>query len=248
MLKANYAKTDHITRWTNRNDGLLGSPWSAGLEPGGINGIGALNTVESTAKSRYWGFTIGINKHYSNNFQFQAYYTNSEDKSDDDNERDPFTTRYANITNLGPEFGLSDRHQRHRFNAWLNWNAPKGIDVNVRLSYRDAQPLDVLPDGSSVAGFPPVGRCLDGCTIGGAVFERNQGKKDNEFQTIDVRLSKNFEVGGATVQPIIDIFNLTDESNFLVPEVVSLAFNFDGTVRSGAGEPREIQVGVRVVW
>ena len=78
LLKANYSKTDHITRWTNRNDPLLGSPWSTGLGPDGANGIGALNTVESSAKSRYQAFTIGLNKRYSNNFQFQAYYTYSK--------------------------------------------------------------------------------------------------------------------------------------------------------------------------
>ena len=53
LIKLNYAKTDHITRFTNRNDPLLGSPWSSGLPPGGTNGITTLTTVESTAKSRY---------------------------------------------------------------------------------------------------------------------------------------------------------------------------------------------------
>ena len=248
LLKANYSKTDHITRWTNRNDALLGSPWSSGLAPGGINGIGALNVVESSAKSRYQAFTIGINKRFSDNYQFQAYYTLSEDESDDDNERDPFTIRYANVTNLGPEFGLSDRHQRHRFNAWLNWNAPWDVDVNVRFSYRDNQPLDIRPDGQPVSALPPAERCIGGCTLGGEVFQRNQGEKDNEFMTLDLRLAKNFKVKDLTIQPVIDIFNLTDEDNFLIPETTSLAFNFDGTVRSGAGEPREVQVGVRIVW
>ncbi len=246
LLKANYSKTDHITRWTNRNDPLLGSPWSSGLGADGSNGIGALTTVESSARSRYQGFTVGLTKRYSDNFQFQAFYTYSKDETDDDNERDPFSLRYANITNLGPEYGLSDRNQDNRFNAWLNWNAPWGIDVNLRLSYRDNQPQDVGPDGQPVGG--PTDRCIGGCTFGGAVFQRNQGEKDNEFKTLDLRLAKNFDLGGVTVQPIIDVFNLTDEANFLIPETTSLAFNFDGTVRSGAGEPREIQLGVRVVW
>ncbi len=252
LLKANYAKTDHITRWVNRNDGLLGptataggpGPWS-GVLPGG-NGIGALNTVESTARSRYWGLTVGINKRMTERLAFQAYYTNSEDKSDDDNERDPFTIRYANVTNLGPEFGLSDRHQRNRINAWLLWAGP--IDVNVRATFLDAQPADINPDGSSVAGFPPSSRCVGGCTLNGDVFTRNQGEKDNEFSTIDVRVSKDFEIGNTTVQPIFEVFNLLDEENFLVPETTSLIFNFDGTVRSGAGEPRKFQIGARFLW
>ncbi|MCP4249728.1 MAG: TonB-dependent receptor, partial [bacterium] len=240
LVKANYSKTDHITRWTNRNDALLGSPWSTGLGPGGFNGIGALNTVESSARSRYEAYTIGINKRYSNNFQFQAYYTYSKDESDDDNERDPFTIRYAKITDLGPEFSLSDRNQDHRFNAWMNWNAPWDLDVNLRLSYRSAQPLDIRPDGQPVSAFPPTERCIPApaagsCAPGAAVFQRNQGKKDNEFKTLDLRLAKDFKVGDLTIQPVIDVFNLTDEANFLIPETTSLAFNFDGTVRSGAG-------------
>jgi hypothetical protein len=243
LIKGTVANTNHVTRFTNRNDPLLGSPWSTGLSEG--LGINNLTVVESTAKSRFWGITTGINKRLSNGIQFQAYYTFSEDKSDDDNERDPFTFRYANITNLGPEFGLSDRHQENRFNGWLLWNAPYGIDVNIRGSYLDAQPADIGPDG--VVGSS---RCLpDGvCTLNGDVFQRNQGKKDNEFQVIDVRLSKDFQVGEWTFQPVLDVFNLLDETNFLIPETTgSLAENFDGTVRSGAGEPREIQIGIRLV-
>ena len=60
-------------------------------------------------------------------------------------------------------------------------------------------------------------------------------------------MSKDFDFGGYTVQPIFEIFNLTDADNFLIPETAGLLFNFDGTVRSGAGEPRKFQLGVRFV-
>ena len=252
LVKANYAKTDHITRWYNANTPFLGCPWSSGLAPAGINGIGCLtfdglNVVQSTAKSRYWGLTVGVNKRWSNNYQFQAYYTRSEDKSDDDNERDPFSIRYANPSDLGPEFSLSDRHQDNRFNLWLSWLAPYDINVNLRFTYLDAQPLDVGPQGQRTS-LPPVERCIGGtCLPGEAVFPRNTGEKDNEFQTIDLRVSKDFQLGDWTLQPVVDIFNLTDEPNFLVPEVTELIFNFDGTIRSGGGDPREIQVGVRLL-
>ena len=86
--------------------------------------------------------------------------------------------------NLGPEFGLSDRHQRNRFNAWLSWNAPWDLDVNVRLSYRDNQPRDVLPNGMPIVGFPPSGRCIPICTVGGDVFQRNQGEEP-EFRSLE---------------------------------------------------------------
>src|SRR6266568_3556628 len=95
MISYTHARTDHLTRFINRNDSTFGSPWSAGLPPGGSNGITTLTTVESSAKSRYNGVTIGLKRVLDPNFQFQLNYTLSFDKSDDDNERDPFTFRYA---------------------------------------------------------------------------------------------------------------------------------------------------------
>ncbi len=38
LVKYNYAKTTHLTRFINRNDALLGSPWTTGLN-GGPNGV-----------------------------------------------------------------------------------------------------------------------------------------------------------------------------------------------------------------
>ena len=50
------------------------------------------------------------------------------------------------------------------------------------------------------------------------------------------------------IQPAIDIFNLFNSDNFVRPEVTNLIFNFDGTIRSGAGDPRQMQLGVRLIW
>src|SRR5205814_280043 len=169
LVKYNYAKGDHITRFTNRNDPLLGSPWAAGLGAGGANGIGTLTTIESTAKSLYNGVTLGINKRPSNNLSYEVNYTYSKDKSDDDNERDPFSFRYAKITNLDAEYGYSDRDQRHRFNAWFLWLAPGEINFNVRFSYRSAQPKSITATGADINS--PQDRCsavtaAGGCTAG----------------------------------------------------------------------------------
>ena len=234
LIKANYAKTDHITRFINRNDTEFGSPWSSGLPPGGANGITTLTSVESTAKSRYWGVTIGANRRMTDNFMFQAYYTYSEDKSDDDNERDPFTFRYVDPTQLDREYNYSDRDQRHRFNALALFRLPWELDLNMRYSYRSAQPKSVDNRQPGGPGTP--------------IILRNTERKDNEFNSLDVRISKLFELGSVGLEPIVEVFNVFDEANFLRPETTNLAFNFDGTVRSGAGDPRQIQVGLRVVW
>ncbi len=241
LYKYNQAETDNLTRFVNRNDPLLGSPWGSGLPPGGINGINVLTVVESSARSEYEGHTIGINKR-GGRVQYQAYYTRSEDKSDDDNERDPFSFRYAKVTDLDAEFGLSDRDQKDRFNGWLLWQAPWGVNANFRYTYRSPQPLSLTADGS-VAQTPQ-----DRINPDGSVTRRNLGRKDNKFSSIDVRLSKSFDVGGYELEGIVDIFNLANSRNQLAPQTTNLVFNFDGTVASGLGDPRQIQVGVRLIW
>jgi hypothetical protein len=252
LVKYNYIKGDHITRFINRNDPLLGSPWSTGLGAGGTNGVGALTTIESSAKSLYNGITFGINRRPSNNLQFEVNYTYSKDKSDDDNERDPFTFRYAKVTDLAAEYGYSDRDQRHRLNSWLLWNAPMGLDVNVRYTYRSPQPKSITATGAD-AGTPQA-RCSkttpDGtaCLADAVVTQRNLGRKDNLYSSLDLRFTKDFPFGAYKIEPALDIFNLLNSKNFHRPEVTNLIFNFDGTVQSGVGEPRQMQLGVRVIW
>ena len=253
LLKYNYAKGEHITRFLNGNDPLLNSnlnpactfacgPWSNGLGPGGTNGVGALTVVQSSARSLYRGWTLGVTKRPSHNVQFQAFYTYSKDYSDDDNERDPFTFRYAKITDLEAEYSFSDRDQRHRFNSWLLWNAPLGLDVNVRYSYRSAQPKSITASGAD-ANTPQERINPDG-----SVTKRNLGRKDNEFSSLDFRVSRLFDVGPVQLEPAIDVFNLFNSKNLRRPEVTNLVFNFDGTVQSGVGDPRQVQLALRVIW
>jgi hypothetical protein len=230
-----HSNTDRITRFINRNDAVFGAPWSTGLGADGKNGIGTLTVVESSAKSRYDGLTLGLNKKYSQGHQFQVNYTLSRDLSDDDNERDPFSFRYARADNLAPEYNYSDRDQRHRFNAWL-LTTFSGFEFNNRVTGRSAQP-------KSIGNTPQ-----DRIQANGTIIKRNTLRKDNEFFSWDLRVTRNFKAGGAVVQPILEVFNLTNNRNIKRPEVTNLVFNFDGTVQSGFGDPRQAQIGVRVMF
>jgi hypothetical protein len=44
---------------------------------------------------------------------------------------------------------------------------------------------------------------------------------------------------------ILEVFNLFNRDNFRDPSYGNLLFNFDGTIRSGLGDPRQFQAGVR---
>jgi hypothetical protein len=253
LVKYNYAKGENITRFINSNDPLLGtSPtvqaWSTGLGPGGTNGIGTLWTVTSSARSRYYGYTFGLNKSLSDRYAFQATYTYSKDRSDDDNERDPFTLRYARVTDLDAEYGYSDRDQRHRFNTWFLWQAPWDINLNARFSYRSPQPKSLAANGSDSANPWQAAPPSDRIRPDGTIVTRNNGRKDNKYSSLDLRLSKEFSLAPLTIEPILEVFNVFNSDNFLTPEVTNLVFAFDGTIRSGDGDPRQVQLGVRVAW
>ena len=243
LVQYNHSKGEHITRFLNGNDALLGSPWSTGLGADKSNGIGTLTVVSSNAKSSYDALTLGLTKRFSSKFQGQVNYTLSRDKSDDDNERDPFTFRYAKVTNLAAEYGLSDRDQTHRLNGYFLWQAPGDINVNVRYSYRSAQPLDLGANGQ------PAGTPADRIRSDGSVVTRNTGRKDNVFSALDLRLAREFKTSGKIrIEPIVEVFNLLNSKNLLAPQTTNLIFNFDGTVRAGLGDPRQAQMGVRIIW
>ena len=241
-----YARTDKLTRFVNHNDAIFGSPWATGLGADGSNGIGDLTVVESTAKSRYHGLSFGLRQMVHDALQFQLNYTLSWDKSDDDNERDPFTFRYVDPTQLEREWGYSDRDQRHRFNAWALAALPGGILLNQRLSYYSAQPVSASCAGGRSTN--PWGAASDRICNDGSITARNTLHKDNEFFSYDVRLSRPILVGSGQLEAIVEVFNLLNTDNFRDPSSVGLLFNFDGTVQSGLGDPRQVQVGLRYVY
>ena len=241
-----HARTDHLTRFVNRNDAVFGLPWSSGLGAGGTNGVSTLTTIEATAKSRFNGITAELRRIGGNRVQFQANYTLSWDKSDDDNERDPFTFRYARADSLEKEYNYSDRDQRHRVNAWLLTILPGDFYLNNRASFYTAQPAsetcgaDNQPTGLR-ANQPAQRICPDG-----HVLQRNTIRRDNAYFSWDIRLSKPFYLGRqGTFEAIFEVFNVTNADNFKDPSSTGTFLNFDGTIRSGLGEPRQFQVGGR---
>jgi hypothetical protein len=184
------------------------------------------------------------------NLQFQVNYTLSYDRADDDNERDPFTFRYARADRLDREWGYSDRDQRHRLNVWALARVPGGFAVNNRVSALSAQPTsescgrpDTPARGQRAVNF------TDRVCADGSILQRNTIRRDNAFFTWDVRLARPVAVGGGrTLELIGEVFNLTNADNFRDPASASLLFNFDGTIRNGLGDPRRAQLGARYVF
>ncbi len=239
-----YAATDHLTRFINRNDAVFGSPWSTGLD-GTANGVSTLTVVESSAKSRYQGVTFSLGRLADPNFQYQANYTLAVDKSDDDNERDPFSFRYARADRLDREYNYSDRDQRHRLNLWTLYHFPFDIYANTRFSYYSAQPTSEKCVNNAPSGERATAPS-DRICANGTILLRNTIRRDNAYASWDIRVSKPFRTAGrGQFEVMAEVFNVLNRDNFRDPSSASLLFNFDGTIRNGLGDPRQLQIGVR---
>jgi hypothetical protein len=181
-------------------------------------------------------------------FQFELNYTLSFDKSDDDNERDPFSFRYAKANNLAPEYNWSDRDQRHRFNGWALIKLPAAFQLTNRVSYYSAQPVSEKCGAGNVGTGQRASSPQDRICPNGSILLRNTLRKDNRFFSWDLSLSRSFDAGQGRLEAIVEVFNLFNTDNFRDPSYGNLLFNFDGTVRSGLGDPRQFQAGVRWVF
>lgn len=249
----NYAKTKYLSRFTDPNVDFTATVGSDGRPVYAGTGspkrpfptLGQVLTTESSGRSAYKALVLTATKRYSNRWQMQANWVISEDKSDDDNERDPFTVRYADLLNLESEYSLSDRHSRHRMNVFALADFPWGVQVSALVQYRSANPTtgtDLLGSDANNDGQANDRKYVNGRDVG-----RNKQMKDNQFFTIDLRASKIVTLAGRkSIEALFEVFNLTNSENNIVSQISGgLLFDFSGTIRSGTGDPRQAQVGLR---
>ncbi len=156
----------------------------------------------------------------------------SKDEDNDSNERDPFTDRSFNFFDLSKDWGPADRDIRHKVNAFGYFAVGGGVQLTTRVQYHGAQPITPNP------------RILNGVDRG-----RNSARKDNEFFTFDWRVSRPFRVSsGCQVTPTIEMFNTFNNANNINPLSAPALFNFDGFLRTGVGDPRQVQLAVKITF
>jgi outer membrane receptor for ferrienterochelin and colicin len=190
--------------------------------------LGETMVTSSVGKSVYDGFTVGMRKRFSRRYQLEWNYTYAKDKDDDSNERDPFTDRAFDINNLQLDYALSDRDIRHKFNFFTFIQMGWGFDGNFRVQGRTAQPLT---PGARTA------------------TNRNIERKDNEYFSFDWRIQRPFRINERfSIIPIIEMFNTFNNANNINPLVTPGLFNFDGFLRQGVGDPRQVQLAVKFTF
>jgi hypothetical protein len=236
-----YAKGAHLSRFFNIN--VHGSAAAAnqpatrdtttytGANPFNPD-LGDVFVSTSRGRGLYRGATFGVRKRFSDRYQLEANYVLSKDEDDDSNERDPFTDRSFNFYDLSLDYGPSDRDIRHKFNFFTFAEVPWRVMLNVRVQARSAQPITTSP------------RVLDGTDRG-----RNWDRKDNAYFSLDWRVQRPFRIGArAQIVPIVEMFNTFNNANNINPLSTPALFNFDGFLRQGVGDPRQLQLAVKFTF
>ena len=235
------AKGLHLTRFLNYNGHGTGAAATqpatrdtttyAGANPFEPT-LGETLVTNSRGHGLYRGATFGVRKRYSSRYQLEANYVLSKDEDDDSNERDPFTDRSFNFYDLSLDYGPSDRDIRHKFNFFSHAEIPWRLLVNARVQARTAQPITTSP------------RVLNGDDRG-----RNWDRKDNGYFSFDWRLQRPFVVGaGVQIIPIVEMFNTFNNANNINPLSTPALFDFSGFLRAGVGDPRQLQIAVKMVF
>jgi hypothetical protein len=217
--------------------------------PGPFANLGAITDTISNAKSLYRGVTVGVRKRMSHHFLGEAEYTYSVDRDDDSNERDPFTFRYANLYNLKSEYSLSDRDERHKFNAYAVGDLPFGFKGNLRIQQHSASPETVNSNGTGV-GAPCSYNNTFSRFVNGVDCGRNHLRKDNAFFVLDFGVARPFVFhdGKFQLTPRVEVFNTFNNKNNINPLSSPALFDFSGFLRVGVGDPRQAQLSLRFAF
>lgn len=204
--------------------------------------LGETMVASSVGKGLYRGATFGVRKRLSKKYQLEANYVLSKDEDDDSNERDPFTDRSFNFYDLSKDYSPSDRDIRNKFNVFAYAEAPGRVLLNFRIQARSAQPITTNPAADAPANEQY--RVYNNADRG-----RNGLRKDNAYFSFDWRLQRPFKIGQRTeIIPILEMFNTFNNANNINPLSTVALFNFDGYLRQGVGDPRQLQLAVKLTF
>ena len=212
---------------------------------------------ESTARRRFNSLVLSARKRFADDFQFQAFYTLSQLKTDDDNERSSSGFRNTQPENLDADYADSELDLRHRLVASAVFNLPADFVFSTLLSVNSGRPFNVEAGGDSNGDSNGNDRAIvndsnralaqaAGQDLSDGLQPRNSARQPSSF-AMDIRFAKVFDFGRpGNLELLFEVFNLFNKANRLTTNdsLGSDNFGFLNIV----GPPRQVQVGVRYRW
>jgi hypothetical protein len=214
-----------------------------------------ITQYETEGHAWYSALLMAIERRSTRGLAFGASYTLAKSIRDVEG----FLFLAQDQLNPSAEKGLASNDRRHQLVGHVTWQLPYGFQFAGLFSTRSGTPWNVTtgrdnnldteqndrPD-LAVIGGDPRDRATYFADFTGRVG--NLGRNVNtgtSFYTLDVRLSKFFQIDRTRVEGFVEGFNVTNRINYGSPT---------GNLRSGSfgrstgiqGSMRQIELGVRV--
>ncbi len=220
---------------------------------------GTVLVRQSLARSDYVAVTAALRRRFRDGIQFQAHYTWSRDRSNDDNERSSGSLTLTDPADPDYDWGVSSRDIPHRFVASGVFTLPFDILASGILTAQSGSPFTALdprvgyhnhPD-FYVGPYGPQTRAV----VGGELVPVN-GERNDAWTNLDLRITKRFQVAGAQLEALFEVFNVLNAKTFRVSGADQQEPTLDdgrsnpefGLGAARVGAQRQAQLGLRVIF
>jgi hypothetical protein len=250
-------------------------PFFRGTRPD--TAIGRAIEVRSAAESQYHGLVLQAQKRFTDGLLFNVNYTLAK-STDNGQNSTTFIAGNSNVVNvfdLAAEDGPSNFDRRHRMVASFHF-APrylKGFQIGGIGTFESGLPVTPTIGGGVSAATGAVDTTSTNGSGGDfrAPFRERNSERGSGRKTIDLRLSKSFNIGGRRQLVLLwegfNVFNWINYTNF--PSVkyrvasssysaanntatVNLTEDTGFLVPNQASNtiygPRDMQIGLRFLW
>jgi outer membrane receptor protein involved in Fe transport len=201
-----------------------------------VGGPDRVVNLESSAKFKYDGLLLSVEKRLSHRYQFRASYTFAKAFNYANDDQIPFSNGPIDPLNLQLEYGPTPNDQRHRFTFAGAFELPWSFHLSPIVTLASGVPMDILmPDAST--RVPLLQRNAGGrifqtgaelndfiraVNASGGIngellpFVRDDARFSDSFSSVDLRLSRTFSFGERfELEPLVEVFNLFNVTNVL---------------------------------
>jgi hypothetical protein len=236
-----YLRGLHLLRSVNQNvPTCVASGTNNGCRPN--PGYANNSQYSSVGDSDYHGLHLSLVQRATDWATFRVSYTLSKSMN---NLGEFFFSSPIDPLDLSKDWGRSDDDQHHRLVANGSMQLPYDLQVSGLVQAYSSLPFNITSGVTTVQGT--AGRPI----VNGAFIPRNAGV-GTPFVNVNLRVSHSLPLGRVKLETLAEIFNVTNRQN-----VATRNTNFgSGTYPTNpsttfgqvtaVGEPRSLQIGIRV--
>ena len=238
-------QTEFAKNWILKVDGIhdYGTHFIIGVPLGSVfnpasGGPETVTDLQSTANTHYDALWVTVDHRFAQRFQFHSAYTLSKALDYANYDQIPFGYPPVDPNDLHREYGPAPNDQRHRLVLQGTMDLPLGLRLSPLWTYASGVPMDILyPTANGNVRVPQLARNAGGrefhtgAELNAVLNQINASggengtplplvspgaRFDDTFNSIDLRLSKEFRLGERfTLEVIGEAFNLFNKTNIL---------------------------------